>query len=258
MDNLNLKNIVDNLLDTFLKAGDVAKKTSKDGIKITIKEDKSPVTNGDLAVNKILSDKIIKLTPDIPIISEETVNQKKIKAGNDFWLIDPIDGTKDYIKKRDEYTLNAALIINLEPVIGIIYAPEKERLFFSYGKNLSFEIYKGKKKLLNCKKINKQEIIALANSDGTPNEILNIYKKNKVSKIIKMSSSLKFCVIAAGEADIYSAKARAFEWDIAAGHAILEHAGGLITTHEGKKFNYGKKDYKNLTITAMRSQNLQT
>ena len=257
MDNLNFKNIVENLLDTFLYAGDVAKKTSQDCIKITIKEDKSPVTNGDLAVNKILSDKIFKLTPEIPIISEETVNQKNIEVGKNFWLIDPIDGTKDYIKKRDEYTLNAALIINLEPSIGIIYAPEKERLFFSYGKDLSFEIYKGKKKTLTCNKKNKQEIIALANSENTPQEVLNIYKKNKVSKTIKMSSSLKFCVIAAGEADIYSAKARAFEWDIAAGHAILQHAGGFVFTHEDKKIIYGKKDYKNLPLTAKRSQNLQ-
>ena len=258
MDNLNFKNIADNLLDTFLYAGDVAKKTSRDGIKITIKEDKSPVTNGDLAVNKILSDKIFELTPDIPIVSEETVNQKKIKIENNFWLIDPIDGTKDYIKKRDEYTLNAALIINLKPVIGIIYAPEKDRLFFSYGKNLSFEIFKGNKESLNCKKKNKHEIVALANSDNTPQEILNIYKQNKVSKIIKMSSSLKFCVIAAGEADIYAAKARAFEWDIAAGHAILEHAGGFMTTHDNKKFDYGKKDYKNVPITAKRSKDLKT
>ena len=130
-------------------------------------------------------------------------------------------------------------------------------MFFSYGKDLSFEVYKGKKKSLTCNKINKQEIIALANSENTPQEVLDIYKKNKVSKIIKMSSSLKFCVIAAGEADIYSAKARAFEWDIAAGHAILEHAGGIITTHHQKKFLYGKENYKNLPIIAKRAENLK-
>ena len=87
----------------------------------------------------------------------------------------------------------------------------------------------------------------LANSDKTPSEVLDIYKKYKVSKIIKMSSSLKFCVLAAGEADIYAAKARAFEWDIAAGHAVLEHAGGIITTHDGKKFLYGKERLQKFT-----------
>ena len=257
MNNLNLKNIAEELLDTFLEAGKIAKEISRRGVKITIKADKSPVTDGDLAVDQLLKDKIANLTPDIPIISEETVNIGIENQNKTFWLIDPIDGTKAYIKKKDEYTLNAALIINLKPAVGIIYAPEKDRLFFSYGKYLAFEMNNGEKTTLNCKKINTNEIIALANSDKTPSEVLNIYKKYKVSQTIEMSSSFKFCVLAAGEADIYAAKARAFEWDIAAGHTILEHAGGLVTTLEEKKILYGKKDYKNLPIIAKRSLNLE-
>ena len=257
MNNLNFKNIVEELLNTFLEAGKVAKEISRRGVKITIKADKSPVTDGDLTVDKLLRAKISNLTPDIPIISEETVNVEVKNQNKNFWLIDPIDGTKDYIKKKDEYTLNAALITNLKPAVGIIYAPEKDRLFFSYGKDLAFEINSGKKTTLNCKKINTDEIIALANSDKTPSEVSDIYKKYKVTQTIRMSSSFKFCVLAAGEADIYAAKARAFEWDIAAGHAILEHAGGLVTTHNEKKFLYGKKDYKNLPIIAKRSLNLE-
>ena len=253
MNNLNLKNIAEGLLDTFLEAGKIAKEISRRGVKITIKADKSPVTDGDLAVDQLLRDKIAYLTPDIPIISEETVSIGIQNQNKTFWLIDPIDGTKAYIKKKDEYTLNAALIINLKLAVGIIYAPEKDRLFFSYGKCLAFEMNNGEKKILNCKKINTNEIIALVNSDKTPSEVLNIYKKYKVSQTIEMFSSLKFCVLAAGEADIYAAKARAFEWDIAAGHAILEHAGGFVTTHEEKKILYGKKDYKNLPIIAKRS-----
>jgi len=254
LNKLNFKNITEELLQTFLEAGNIAKNRSAKGLKIVIKADKSPVTNGDLEVDRILRKKISNLTPDLPIVSEETVDLEKKNDYKNFWLIDPIDGTRDYINKKDEYTLNAALIINFEPVIGIVYAPEKERLFFSYGANLSFEIYRGKKKILNCKKKERNEIIALANSDKTPNEVLNIYKKNNVTKIVKMSSSLKFCILAAGEADIYAAKARAYEWDIAAGHAILEHAGGIITTHQNKKFLYGKSDYRNLAIIAKRAQ----
>ena len=257
MNNLDLKNTAEKLIDTFLKAGKIAKEISQRGVKITFKADKSPVTDGDLAVDKLLGDKITNLTPNIPIISEETVNLSVKNKDNTFWLIDPIDGTKDYIKKKDEYTLNAALIIGLKPAIGIVYAPAKNRLFFSYGKDLAFEINNGKKIVLNCKKINPNEIIGLKNSDITPSEVLEIYKKYKVSQTLKMSSSLKFCIIASGEADIYAANARAFEWDIAAGHTILEHAGGSITTHEEKKFLYGKKNYKNLGIIAKRSINLE-
>ena len=256
MNNLNLKNIAEGLLDTFVQAGKIAKEISRKGVKITIKDDKSPVTDGDLAVDRLLKNKIKNLTPDIPIISEETVNMEIKNKNKTFWLIDPIDGTKDYINKRNEYTLNAALIINLKPAIGIVYAPEKKRLFFSYGKNHAFEIYNKKKKILDCKKINTNKIIALVNSDKTPSEILDIHRKYKVSETIMMSSSLKFCVLAAGEADIYAAKARAFEWVIAAGHTVQEHAGGIVTTHEEKKFFYGKENYKNLPIIAKRSENI--
>jgi len=257
LNNLNLKNITEQLLDTFLEAGKIAREINRRGVKVTIKSDNSPVTDGDLAVDKILTLKIKNLTPNIPVISEETVNLNTQSKDRTFWLIDPIDGTNDYIKKKDEYTLNAALIIDLKPALGLVYAPAKDRLFYSYGKNLAFEINNGKKIDLNCKKKNTSEIIGLESSRSTSNEVLEIYKKYKVSQILRMSSSLKFCVLAAGEADIYAAKARAWEWDIAAGHAILEHAGGSITTHQEKKFLYGKKNYENLGIIAKRSDSLE-
>ena len=257
MNNINLKNTSEALIDTFFHAGKIAKEISKQGMKITIKSDKSPVTNGDIEVDKILSAKIQNLTPNIPIISEETVNLNIKNESQDFWLIDPIDGTRDYIKKKDEYTLNAALIINLKPAIGIIYAPAKNRMFFSYGKNHAYEINNEKTIKLSCEKRNINKIIGLENSGITPNEVLSIYKKYKVSEKVKMSSSLKFCILAAGEADIYAAEARAFEWDIAAGHAILEHAGGSLTTLDEKEILYGKEKYKNLSIIAKRSSELE-
>ena len=257
MNNLNLKNTTEDFIEVFLKAGKIAKEISQRGVKVTIKADKSPVTDGDLVVDELLKNKIKSLTPYIPIISEETVDLNVRNNDKTFWLIDPIDGTREYIKKKDEYTLNAALIIDLSPAIGIVYAPAKNRLFFSYGKDLAFEINNGKTVKLNCKKKNISEIIGLENSGSTPNEVLDIYKKYKVSQTLRMSSSLKFCVLASGEADIYAATARAFEWDIAAGHAVLEHAGGSITTHEEKSFLYGKDNYKNLPIIAKRTDSLE-
>jgi len=257
LNKLNFKKITEELIDTFLEAGNIAKEISKRGVKISIKADKSPVTDGDIAVDKILRNKIKSLTKNIPIVSEETVDLNNKNKDKTFWLIDPIDGTRDYIKKKDEYTLNAALIIESVPIIGIVYAPAKDRLFFSYGKSYAFEIHNKIKTPLNCKKKNIGEIIGLENSTDTPDEILDIYKKYNVSKRLKISSSLKFCILAAGEADIYAAKARAFEWDIAAGHAILVHAGGSMTDHNGRNFYYGKESYKNLPILAKRSENLK-
>ena len=136
MNNKNLKNIAENLIDTFLEAGRIAKKISERGVKITIKADKSPVTDGDLAVDKILKEKIKTLTPNISIVSEETVNPGVENKDKDFWLIDPIDGTRDYINKKEEYTLNAApyesLLRSLRfpvqegPVVGPARAPRQE------------------------------------------------------------------------------------------------------------------------------------
>ena len=152
MNNLNLKNTAEDFIEVFLKAGKIAKEISQRGVKVTIKADKSPVTDGDLVVDELLRNKIKSLTPYIPIISEETVDLNVRNKDKTFWLIDPIDGTKEYIKKKDEYTLNAALIIDLSPAIGIVYAPAKNRLFFSYGKDLAFEINNGNTVKLNCQK----------------------------------------------------------------------------------------------------------
>lgn len=246
MQKYNLKKICDELKSTFLIAGNKSIELRKKGLIETIKDDNTPVTNGDLEVNKLISEKIKLLTPEIPIISEESSANKSEKNLLNFWLIDPIDGTYDYINNKDEFTLNAALILNKRPELGIIYAPAKKRLFYSYGKNLSFELSNNKEINLSTKKsINKNEIKAVTYSNKLNPMISGLHKKFGVKEYIKMKSSLKFCVIAAGEYDLYIAEPRASEWDIAAGHAILKHAGGKITDLDGNEIFYGKKNFKN-------------
>ena len=243
-----LKKIVQNLIGTFEEAGNVALELRKKGLKKELKEDNTPVTNGDIAVNDILLKKISNLTPDIPIVSEESSKNKNNNNLKDFWLIDPIDGTSSYINNKDEFTINAALIINKKPAAGIINAPEKGRLFYSYGHTNSFEIVNNKEiKLYNNEK-SKKEITAVTYSNELKPEILKYHKKFNVSKFKKMKSSLKFCVIAAGEFDLYIADARASEWDIAAGHAILEHSGGTLTDFNENEILYGKPNFKNPSL----------
>ena len=134
------KKITLSLIDTFNKASQVALDLRKIGLKKEIKSDNTPVTNGDIEVNKILTKKISEITPNIAIVSEENAAHKNDKNLENFWLIDPIDGTRDYINGRDEFTLNAALIINKKPAIGIITVPAKKRVFYSYGMSNSFEL----------------------------------------------------------------------------------------------------------------------
>ena len=249
MQNIDIKKVIESLIETFLYAGEVSINLRKKGLNKKIKPDNTPVTNGDIEVNKIIIKNIIELTPNIPVVSEETSENKSENDLKNFWLVDPIDGTYDYINNLEEFTINAGLIINKKPVAGLIYAPAKKRMFYSYGKNNAFEIVNGNPIKLECSKnFDKNNIKFVSYSNNIKPEIKEIHEKFKVKKYVKMKSSLKFCVIAAGEFDGYVAEPRACEWDIAAGHAILEHAGGIVTDFDGKEILYGKKDFKNPSL----------
>ena len=144
--------IVNSLIDAFILSGNVSLDLRNKGLKKKIKSDNTPVTNGDIEVNNLLINKISNLTPNIKIVSEENLTNKENKNLKDFWLIDPIDGTYDYISGKDEFTINAALILNKKPVAGIINAPDKNRLFYSFGLSNSFELSNKSKTELTCKK----------------------------------------------------------------------------------------------------------
>ena len=256
MKKINIREIVENLIDTFINAGEVSLNLRLKGLTQKIKADNTPVSNGDLEVNKIITEKIKELTPDIAIISEESSENKLINNLKDFWLIDPIDGTYDYINNLEEFTINAGLILNKKPAAGLIYAPAKKRMFYSFGENSSYELINNKPVKLECSNnFDKNKIRFISYSNKIKPEIEKIHKKLKVKECIRMKSSLKFCVIAAGEFDGYVADPRAYEWDIAAGHAILKHAGGSVTDFDNREILYGKKGFKNPSLI-LKSKNL--
>ena len=249
MTEINIEKLVKDLIDSFLNAGEVSINLRKKGLVKKIKSDNTPVSNGDLEVNKIIIKKLKELTPSIPIISEETSDNKLIKNLKDFWLVDPIDGTYDYINNLDEFTINAGLILDKRPVAGLIYAPAKRRLFYSYGEGNAFELSNGKElKLDGSRNFDKDKIKFVSYSNKIKPEIQKIFEKFDVKEHTRMKSSLKFCVIATGEFDGYVAEPRACEWDIAAGHAILKHSGGSVTDFENNEILYGKKDFKNPSL----------
>jgi 3'(2'), 5'-bisphosphate nucleotidase len=257
MNKNELKTIAEGLIKIFDVAGQESIDLYSKGLKIEIKEDKSPVSNGDLRVNELITNRILELTPNIPIVSEETVDIKIKNKEKIFWLIDPIDGTKEYIAGKEEYTLNAALVIDKVPGVGLGGVPKKKQLFYSYGIGDSYLIENNKKVKNDCsKQTPENEIVALSSSSHPSEDIMKELKKYNVTSIVKMASSYKFCVIAKGEFDIYAAKERANEWDYAAGHAVAEHAGAIIKTLEGGSFDYGKEDYANPSILIRRAQNL--
>ena len=253
---MNLKNIIENLVDSFLIAGDLALELREKGLIKKIKSDNTPVSNGDLEVNKFISNKISEITPDIPIISEETSENKDNLNLKNFWLVDPIDGTYDYINNLEEFTINAGLIINNKPVAGLINVPAKKRMFYSFEKGNAFELSKGETvNLSNLPSKKSKNMRFISYSTKIKPEIQKIYNELGVKENIRMKSSFKFCVVATGEYDGYVAEPRAYEWDIAAGHAILEHSGGTVTDFEGNEILYGKKDLKNPSII-LKSKNI--
>ena len=253
---MNLKEIIENLVESFLVAGDLALQLRKKGLIKKIKSDNTPVSNGDLEVNKLISKKISELTPEIPIISEESLENKNKANLKNFWLIDPIDGTYDYINNLEEFTINAGLIINNKPVAGLINAPAKKRMFYSYGEGNAFEMSNEVTLNLSNTNIKKERPLTfISYSNKVKPEIQKIYNDLGVKENIKMKSSLKFCVVATCEYDGYVAEPRAYEWDIAAGHAILKHSGGTITDFNGNEILYGKKDLKNSSII-LKSKNI--
>ena len=173
--------------------------------------------------------------------------QFKIRSDDDIyspWSLDKFSlkpNSYKYNISAAESELTQKAVLDKKPAAGLIYVPAKNRMFYSYGNNSSFELIDGKQvKLGQSNNFNKDEIKFVSYSNKLKPEIETIHKKLNVKKFVKMKSSLKFCVIAAGEYDGYVAEPRACEWDIAAGHAILKHAGGSVTDFNGKEIFYGK------------------
>ena len=233
-----------------IRAGDEILNFYNEDIEITLKDDSSPLTKADLASNKLILNSLISLDTDIPILSEESlVDWKTRKNWKKYWLVDPLDGTKEFIKKNGEFTVNIALIENNKPILGVIFAPVKSILYFAHKEYGSFKIIT--KVELNT--LDAAKKIAVSNQSNSPRVIGSrshsnatftkwINEKFPTAKIIQVGSSLKFCLIAEGNAEIYPRFGPTSEWDIAAGHIILNEAGGKISTFQNSEINYNTKE----------------
>ena len=219
-----------------------------------MKKDKSPVTKADLVANDLICKRLQSINPKIQIISEEG-KKKFSEKTNIFWLVDPLDGTKEFIKKNGEFTVNIALIKNCRPIYGVIYLPVKKEIYFTQNKSAYFSIidhknsYKSKKKIKVKKRTGINNRVLLLSRSYSRN--IELSKKHfKTDKVIFSGSSIKFCLIASGKGNIYPRLGTTMEWDTAAGHAILNAAGGSVTTLDRKVLKYGKKGFKNPSFIA--------
>ena len=219
-------------------------------IEVTHKEDLSPLTKADLASNKIILESLTKLNSNIPILSEESLVDWSIRKNwKKYWLVDPLDGTKEFIKKNGEFTVNIALIEDNNPILGVVYVPAKSLLYLAEKNKGSFKTIT-KDKLKNLEGIQKILVSSQANrervigSRSHSNATFDNWVKEKFpnADIVQAGSSLKFCLIAEGEADIYPRFGPTSEWDIAAGHMIVNEAGGKIRTFQNDSIKYNTKE----------------
>ena len=239
--------LVEELLPAVHAAGEVIMQIYAKGVEANCKVDGSPVTAADQAAEDILLQALGSTAPGIAIISEENVDSHAISPQNRFFLVDPLDGTKEFLRAdgRGAFTVNIALIEKGRPVMGIVYAPALDRLFYTKEGERPVEITDGSEKQLSVRPVPPAGAIAVASHSHRDPETDTWLANHSISETMAIGSSLKFCLVAAGVADVYPRFGPTMEWDTAAGDAILRAAGGRMETPSGDDFTYGKADYRN-------------
>ena len=217
------------------------------------KDDQSPVTRADEEAEAYILDRLRALAPGIPVIAEEEVASGKIpEIGRRFFLVDPLDGTKEFLSRNGEFTVNIGEIADGRPTRGVVFAPAKSRLFMGDEASGAFElqIEQGQKpdfeklRPIAARSAPTEGLVAVASRSHRDAKTDDYLARFPVKEFASAGSSLKFCLVAAGEADIYPRLGRTMEWDTAAGHAVLAAAGGSVVTIDGRPFVYGKVEEK--------------
>lgn len=247
--NINKVVNVNDILAITKYAGNIIMGYYKSDMDVVHKLDKSPVTEADIKANDYIVHKLKEIAPKIPVVAEEsykTHNVEHIDIKGYFWLVDPLDGTKGFLKHNDQFTVNIGLIYNKKPVFGVVQIPAKELLYYVGEDGNAYRI-KGN---------NSPEKISAKNPDAAGFDVIvshshkdprtdDFLKKYNIRNSVSSASSIKFCVVAEGGADIYPRFGRTMEWDTAAGHAILNAAGGSVKNVDGSEFLYGKDKFEN-------------
>jgi len=211
------------------------------------KADGSPVTEADTAAEAVIIPVLKAIAPDTVIISEENAASHKLEAPKRFFLVDPLDGTKEFLKRdgKGSFTVNIALIENGMPVLGVVYAPALDRMFVGKQGDGAREQSDGQWKDISIRDVPASGSVAVASLSHRDEKTDAWLNKHGVKDAISIGSSLKFCLVAAGEADVYPRFGPTMEWDTAAGDAVLRAAGGAVSHPDGGLFEYGKADYRN-------------
>lgn len=230
-------------------AGDAIMQVYSTDFNVIKKSDNSPLTQADVAAHNLIVDALKGLTPDIPSLSEESesVAADIRQSWRRYWLIDPLDGTREFVKRNGEFTVNIALIENHESVMGVVYAPVKELLYFASRKQGAYKQLGNQKiERIGIKKFDATKPVIAGSRSHQDHKFSHFIQNIQTSlnvqpELISIGSSLKICLVAEGTADVYPRLGPTFEWDTAAGHCILNEAGGDIVDTQGETLRYNTK-----------------
>jgi 3'(2'), 5'-bisphosphate nucleotidase len=248
-----VNDLLDTLIATAREAGRAAMVIYQSDFAVTHKDDRSPVTEADVAAERVILAALAKLTPDIPTISEEaTAGGKTPDFGQGrFWLVDPLDGTKEFVARTGQFTVNIGLIEHGRPILGVVHAPAVDETFAG-GASTAFRLEPdSRKRPIACRVPPPEGLTVLSSrSHGDPQRLDAFLAGRKVAGLARSGSSLKFCRVAEGAADLYPRFGPTHEWDTAAGHAVLLAAGGTVETLDGQPLRYGKPSLVNPEFVA--------
>ncbi len=213
------------------------------------KADSSPVTEADEAAERIILPAFAKLAPGVPAVAEEMMAAGATVdvADQPFWLVDPLDGTREFVEHRDEFTVNIALVVARRPVLGVVYVPARGETYAAAGPGTATaQIGESAARAIACRRPPAEGVVVVASRrHGDQDKLQKMLGATRVADFATAGSSLKFCMVATGAADIYPRFGNTMEWDTAAGHAVLAAAGGTVRTLDGDELLYAKPEFLN-------------
>jgi 3'(2'), 5'-bisphosphate nucleotidase len=235
------------------EAGDKIMGIFRSGFEVRNKDDNSPVTEADEASERIIIEGLKALAPAIPIVAEESMAggiEVDIGSGT-FWLVDPLDGTREFINRREEFTVNIALIKDKVPILGVVGVPARDSLYYGTMSSGAKARKTGKLASISARRQPNEGAVLLASrSHGDKNRVKDLLETLPGSQMQILGSSLKFCLLAEGVGDIYPRFGHTMEWDTAAGDAVLRSAGGSVRLLDGTPLKYGKEHFLNADFIA--------
>lgn len=239
---------IQQIADVAKRAGGEIMNVYETDFDVETKEDSSPVTKADqLAESLILRSILEGITNKFPIVSEEAASNGITPdvRGQSFWLVDPLDGTKEFINRNGEFTVNIALIENTRPVLGVVHLPAKNVTYYGAANGAFVQRGDNPVEKITCRAPRQEGVVAVVSRSHRTDDVDKYLLDFKVADEISAGSSLKFCTIAEGQADLYPRMGRTMEWDTAAGHGVLRFAGGSVKRLDGSELNYGKEGFEN-------------